>query len=336
MLRPSDTVSIEFVRGMLSGLEASGDKLDGWLVEAGIEPALVDQDAARVTPEQYVALFALLMDRLDDEFLGLLGRPLRRGSFALMLRSMLGAATLAHALRRLIATVRLMQDDFGFALVKDGGLAGLRVVFRSDTVAYGTFLHELLLRVFWRLIVWLHGGRLRPSRFDFAFPAPRHAGEYPKVFPGAVRFDENHTTVWFDGANLALPMLRDEAAMREFLSQAPGVVIVPRRSDHAVGTRVRAHLRAQRPAWPDLAATAVALNLSTSTLQRHLAAEGLSYQAVKDQLRLDLAIARLNTSTVPLTTLALELGFADSPAFQRAFKQWTGSAPGSYRRGRST
>jgi len=318
---------------MLSGVVSGRDKCQGWLVDAGIEPALLGHDAGRVTPDQYVALFTLLMDRLDDEFLGLLSRPMRRGGFALMLRSMLGTATLAHALRRLIATMRLLQDDIEFALVKEGALVGLRVVFRNGSVAHRTFLHELLLRVYWRLIAWLHGGRLRPTRFDFAFAAPVHAGEYARVFPGAVRFDQPHTTVWFEAASLALPMHRDEAAMRQFLAQAPGVVIVPRRDDHAVSARVRAHLQAQRPAWPDLATTAVALNQSTSTLQRHLAAEGLSFQAVKDQLRLDTAIVRLNTSTVPLTTLALELGFADSPAFQRAFKQWTGSPPGAYRRG---
>ena len=333
MLKPPDTVSIEFVRGMLSGQQASRDAQREWLLDAGIEPSLLDQDAARVTPDQYVALFRLLMDRLDDEFLGLLSRPLRRGSFALMLRSMLGTATLAHALRRLIATVRLLQDDIELALVKEGALVGLRVVFLDAEVAHRTFLHELLLRVYWRLIAWLHGGRLRPVRFDFAFAAPLHAGEYAKVFPGAVAFDQAHTTVWFEAASLALPMLRDESAMRAFLAQAPGIVIVPRRSDHAVSARVRAHLQALRPAWPDLAATAAALNLSTSTLQRHLATEGVNFQSVKDQLRLDAAIVRLNTSTVPLTTLALELGFADSPAFQRAFKQWTGSPPGAYRRG---
>ena len=333
MLKAPDTVSIEFVHGMLSGLDASRDAIQGWLTDAGIAPALLDQPQARVTPEQYVALFALLMDRLDDEFLGLLGRRLRRGSLTLMMRSMLGTASLAHALRRLGGTLRLLQDDIDVVLVKEGALAGFRLVLRHPGQVDRTFLHELLLRVFWRMIVWLHGDRLRPARFDFAFAAPVHAAEYATVFPGAVRFDQAHSTVWFEAAALALPMLRDEAAMRTFLAQAPGIVIVPRRDGHTIGARVRAHLQAQRPAWPDLSATASALHLSTSTLQRHLAAEGLNFQTVKDQLRLDIAISRLHASAVPLTTLALELGFADGPAFQRAFKQWTGSPPGAYRRG---
>ena len=76
--------------------------------------------------------------------------------------------------------------------------------------------------------------------------------------------------------------------------------------------------------------------MSASTVQRRLATEGTSFQALKDELRRDLAIVRLNTSQVALATLADELGFADSAAFQRAFKGWTGSAPGTYRRGGTT
>jgi len=81
-----------------------------------------------------------------------------------------------------------------------------------------------------------------------------------------------------------------------------------------------------------MATAARSLHMSVSTLQRHLATEGTSFQSLKDQLRRDVAIVRLNTSTVPLAALAEELGFSDSAAFQRAFKTWTGGAPGSYRR----
>jgi AraC-like DNA-binding protein len=107
---------------------------------------------------------------------------------------------------------------------------------------------------------------------------------------------------------------------------------MPRR-DHGIGGRVRLHLQRSQPQWPDLERTAQALAMSAATLQRHLAAESTSFQALKDQLRREIAIYRLHTSRVPLAKLAAELGFADSSSFQHAFKSWTGAPPGRYRRG---
>lgn len=75
-----------------------------------------------------------------------------------------------------------------------------------------------------------------------------------------------------------------------------------------------------------------ALHRSDSSLQRHLAAEDTSFQTIKNALRRDVAIFRLNTSDVPLGRLAAELGFSESSSFQRAFKGWTGCAPGVNRR----
>ncbi len=194
-------------------------------------------------------------------------------------------------------------------------------------------LHELLLRVFWRLLAWLAGGRLPAARFDFAFESPPYAGSYGKIFPAPLQFEQRQSAFWFDAALLQHPVRRDETALRAFLTDAQANVVLPRRADDVVSTRVRSHLQQAQPAWPDLAATADALHMAASTLQRRLAIDGTSFQALKDELRRDLAIVRLNTSTVPLTALAYDLGFADSAAFQRAFKRWTGSAPGAYRHG---
>jgi AraC-like DNA-binding protein len=333
MLRSPITVPIAFVQGMLAGaLRQGGVPLEPLLDAAGIDPSLLHTAGARVTAEQYVALFKLLIGRMNDEALGLLSRRLRPGSFALVIRSALGAPSLDVAMHRVARSFGLLQDDVAFVCLNDGERAGLGLVFTKGFEVPHNFLHELLLRVFWRLLAWLHGGRLTPLGFDLAFDRPNYAAGYGKVLPGLLQFGQPQSALWFEAEALGVPVRRDEAALLAFLKAAPGNVIEPHLADQAVSARTRELLQQSVPAWPDLSSVADGLHMSTSTLQRHLAAEGTSFQSLKDLLRRDLAIVRLNTSAVPLAALAAELGFADSAAFQRAFKTWTGSAPGSYRR----
>lgn len=333
MIQPPVTIPIALVHGILSGVTRRSVDRAPFLNDAGIAEELLDEPAARVTASQYIALFRSLIDRLDDECLGLLSRPLKRGCFALTARSALGAPNLTVAIRRIAHTFRLVQDDATLEAVQDGNLAGVALRFLDPDAPRPIFADELLLRVYWRLLAWLAGGRLPAARFDFAFARPPHADFYDKVFPAPLRFDQPLSAVWFDGRRLKDPVRRDEAALRSFLATAHSYVILPPRGKDSTSARVRQYLQQTEPAWPDLAATSAALHVSVSTLQRHLATEGTSFQTLKDELRRDIAIVRLNTSRVPLAALALELGFTDSAAFQRAFKGWTGSPPGAYRRG---
>lgn len=331
-LHPPITIPIAFVKGMLSGVQAQRKPCDAYLADARIDPLLLEQPGARVTAEQYVALFQSLSERLDDDLLGFLSRPLRRGSLALVVRSAAGEETLEKAMYRTVRTFGLLQDEVALEPMRAEALAGLALRFGNPSVARLAFVHELLLRSFWRLLAWLAGGKLPAARFDFAFESPPYAGSYGKIFPAPLQFEQQQSAFWFDATLLKQPVRRDAAALRAFLADARANVVIPPRGDDRVSARVRRHLQRSQPEWPDLAATADALHMAPSTLQRHLATDGTSFQALKDELRRDLAIVRLNTSAVPLAALADELGFADSAAFQRAFKNWTGSAPGTYRR----
>ncbi|QBQ99353.1 AraC family transcriptional regulator [Paraburkholderia pallida] len=335
MSRAPVTLSIVSVQGLLCGLRSRGAETPEWieaaLVDARIDPALLDEAGARVTAEQYATLLSLLIERRDDEGLGLFSRRLRRGSFALVARSALGAPSLATALRRAARTFSLLQDDVRMDCVGQGGLSGLALEFHEPQAAAQNFLHEFLLRTFWQFLAWLHGGRLPPRRFDFSFDQPAYAAIYAPIFPAPLQFAQAHSAVWFDADLLAAPVRRDEQAFRAAWRDVVPRLIVPKPGEHAFSARVREQLQLTIPAWPDLETIAQRLHVSASTMQRHLAAEGTSYQALKDRLRRDLAIMRLTTSAVPVATLAAELGFADSAAFQRAFKSWTGSPAGSYR-----
>ena len=332
MVKPLVSVSMAFVRGMLHGAERRGMPVEPLLAEAGIDPALLSETSARVTGEQYVAMFRLLVQRLEDDGLGFYSRPLRPGSFRLIVQTALGAPTLEIAMRRMARTFRLLQDDVQMVLAREGRLAGWQLHFAGDARAQPTFMHEMLLRIYWLLMGWLIARRLPAVRFDLAFEAPPYAGSYRNVLPAPIHFGQPHSAFWIDAKALDEPVRRDMKALQAFMTDVQWNIVLPRRKDDDVVARVRLLLQDSGPTWPALAETAEALHMSVSTLQRHLAAEGTTFQALKDDLRRDLAISRLIASPVPLSQLASELGFSDSAAFQRAFKSWTGSPPGAYRR----
>jgi len=66
-------------------------------------------------------------------------------------------------------------------------------------------------------------------------------------------------------------------------------------------------------------------------LIRHLAAEGTSFQRIKDNLRRDIAIRDLAAGDKSIEAIAQDVGFASTANFHRAFKQWTSMTPGAYR-----
>jgi len=335
MPRAPVTVPIVSVQGLLSGLQMRGTETDEWittvLADAGIDPALLAEPGSRVIAEQYSALLRLLVERRDDECFGLLSRKLRQGSFALVARSAFGAPSLEVALRRSARTLSLLQDDVVARCVREGSMTGLILDFRDSRAEQLNFLHELLLRLFWQFLAWLHGKRLAPRQFDFSFDQPPYAAAYADVFPGPIQFRRPHSAVWFDTADLASPVRRDERALRLAWPHVPHRLVVPKPAEQAFSAHVNEQLLHSSPAWADVETIAKRLHVSASTLQRHLAAEGTTFQALKDRLRRDLAIVRLTTTSVPIAVIATELGFADSAAFQRAFKAWTGSPAGSYR-----
>lgn len=330
---PSAFISPVFVFGMLSGLETKGMNTDGYLRQAGVDPvALKTPGHPGVTPMQYVALFYALMNEVKDECLGLFSRPFKPGSFALTAREGLSAPDLRRAIKRMCAALNLLQDDISFSLQVNGDEAGVHMQTIELHHPTPVFAQETMVRVLWRLAAWLLNAPLPITHFDFTYPEPEHHENYNLVFPAPRRYAQAAFGFWFKARELETPVSRDEHALRVFLTDAYTQVISPPRHFGAISQKVRNHLMRSYPQWPSLEEVAEHMHTSVASLQRHLAAESTSLQWLKDDLRRDLAISRLSSSRVSLVQLASELGFSDSPTFQRAFKRWTGKHCGAYRR----
>ena len=72
------------------------------------------------------------------------------------------------------------------------------------------------------------------------------------------------------------------------------------------------------------------MNLSLRSLQRKLAEEGTSYEALLAATRQELALSYLAEHRYSISEIAYLLGFSDTSSFTRAFKRWTGQAPSQY------
>jgi AraC-like DNA-binding protein len=135
----------------------------------------------------------------------------------------------------------------------------------------------------------------------------------------------------FDARYLALPLVRDEAATRAMLQHALDLTVRQYRRDRLLVDRVKELLRAESRATAE--ALAASLAMSVRSLHRQLAGENASLQALKDDVRKVKAMALLQGTDRPLKQIALAAGFRNEKSFARAFRGWTGVAPGEWRTG---
>jgi len=87
----------------------------------------------------------------------------------------------------------------------------------------------------------------------------------------------------------------------------------------------------ERHVLPTLDELSIELNCTRAVLRRNLAKAGVSYNYIKDSCRRELALDLLRRSRLSVEEIAIRLGFCDSDAFRRAFREWMGVTPLRYR-----
>ena len=81
-----------------------------------------------------------------------------------------------------------------------------------------------------------------------------------------------------------------------------------------------------------LAGAAQELKMSARSLQRRLAADGITFDALLDDVRRGLAQRYLADPSIAISAVAYLLGYAEPSPFHRAIKRWTGTTAGEVRR----
>jgi AraC-like DNA-binding protein len=174
-----------------------------------------------------------------------------------------------------------------------------------------------------------------PLEVQIRHPAPNSAAAHEEWFGCPVRFDAERDALLFSREALAQPnILGDEGISRYLLSHLDAELAEIADEAPLVRQTKDAIAQALSDGAPRMDAIARGLGLSARSFHRRLSEHGMSFQALTEETRRELAEGLLRDEQHSLAEIAFLTGFSEQSSFTRAFKRWLGTTPASYRKER--
>jgi len=330
-VQPLAVTPMAFVTAICAAYKRDGANPAAALKLAQIAPSSLQKPGGRISARQMELLSGAAMQELDDEALGAFRRKLPWGSYGMLARASITSPSLGVALQRWCRHHSLLTGDIRLRLELQGESAAIVVEEADHQALSREFSLVHVLRNIHGLACWFIDSRIPLQGARFPYPAPAHADAYVHMFPGPLAFGAARAEIRFDAAYLALPLRRDEKALRAMLQRALPLTVLQYRRDRLLVQQVRQLLAAQPQQAHGAASLAAALATSPRSLHRQLKEEGASLQQLKDEVRGERARELLHRSDKPVKQVAAAAGFRNEKSFIRAFRQWTGQSPGEFR-----
>ena len=159
---------------------------------------------------------------------------------------------------------------------------------------------------------------------------PQDLAPYRRFFRSPLRFNTDQSAVVFPGHWLDHPIPGADPLLHRHLQQQANEF--HSHQEQSLVGELRGFLRKSLANQQGTAThIAARLGMHQHTLSRRLRAEGTSFRQELETSRYDLARQLLADSNASLPEIATALNYADSTAFSRAFKQWSGATPTEWR-----
>lgn len=336
--RPADLRSIPSATGGIARLACArmrdaGKGMSTMLSGTGLTAAQIDDPGLRLEVRTQIKVLDLAAQELQDECLGFhLARGFDLREIGLLYYVMASSERLEDALRNAERYSAINNE-------------GVRLRFRSDRATVITLDYHNVDRLldrhqieFWlitvvRLCRQLTDNRLAPRKLTVRHARDRTPAEYRSFLGCDVEFGADADEIVFAARAASLPLIGADSHLNRLLRRYADEALhdrpLPSRGVRARVERVLPQLLPRGKATTSEVARQ--LGLSRRTLSRSLAAEGVTFTRILEELRAALARRYLQDRELPVTEIAWLLGYREIGSFTHAFKRWTGLSPSRFR-----
>ncbi len=257
------------------------------------------------------------------------GEQARLTSYSPLSLPLVSAATIHEALC-LLAFLPLISNSVSARFVEREDDLAIVLTARSSDPVLDRFPVFYCAAAVSRLLQLLSDEPLDLA-IHIAWPRPAGFEQHPELGANRLRFDAPlHHIVVPRSTLQAACRFADPIAYQTELAGLKTRMASPGISDD-VTERVRRLLDSHR-SLTSIEDTALKLHMSGSTLKRRLAEADTSFRALRESVLQDRAMLLLTDASLSLESIAGALGYSDLANFSHAFKRWTGTSPGVFRR----
>lgn len=299
------------------------------LAAAGLPPGALDSPAGRIPYESFARLLAEAAARTRCPHFGLLaGAAWHLADLGIAGEVIRHAPTVGVGLDEFVVYHHLNSSGGTAFIVRREGFVDFGYAIYVHVDCSTAPIYDGVLAATANILQELCGEDWKPSEVLLQRPAPADPSAYRRHFRAPIRFGAEFNALRFPESWLEQPvpgadparLAHARAAVRA-ASKATIVLLASR--------ALRKLLLHGKGSGDDVAQ---ALALHRRTLNRRLSAEGTTFQKVLDRVRFAVAKEMLEDSRAAIPEIATALGYADYVSFTRAFKRWTGSTPGAWRK----
>jgi AraC-like DNA-binding protein len=300
--------------------------------EVQLDPLLMQTPGTRYPRHKVNSLWKKLSRIIDEPCFGLeIVTHWHPSDYGVLGYAMLSSPTLWAMLRRVERYGAVLSTDSFFHLRKHGSTVEV-ILTQDENFEYVAAQEDGTLALVLEHCRLNYKQKLAPYQVNLTHPPLDCTAKYSDFFQAPVKFNSRVSSILFPleplirglpGRDEQLTAMTDEAIVAYLMA------IKEERFENKVERAILKRLPCGNVTDEVIAKD---LSISARTLQRKLQAEKTTFKTTVNRVRMEVARKYIREDTMSMTELAFLLGFSESSAFSRAFKQWCGMTPSRYRK----
>ncbi len=325
----NQTVWRHILLSVLTTFEEMGGNADDLLAQFDIEPNQLMTPNFRVKSEVLASILLQCKAVTRQSSFGVLAGqrpPLTNSPLAI---SWLASGTALKGLERLCRYASLIESGIILSMARQANTCTLRV--RDWGSTWQPIMEDILVSRLCFMAQKTLPKNTPPLCIKLRQKKPASPDPWHNLLGPVIHWEADEIQITWDDTILSQPrFMADEATAQ--LNEAMVKKQLYKLAHPTLAKKVESKILMQiNTVVPDAELISRDLGMASRTLQRRLKEEGTSFKDILKEVRKTQAIDRVLTNSESIESIASSLGYSDQRAFSKAFKNWVGHSPTSYR-----